>query len=367
MHDMSTKEQMIRKFMADQELDALLLRKVSSFAWATDGAKNYVNPGADNGEGFLLFTPDGRYVITNNIEAPRFKLEERLEEKGYKFPEKKWYGDEDPVSELTRGMKLGVDGCYPGAVDISGPLSKVRAVLTPEECQKFSEVGSLCARAMDKIVSQIEPGMTDYQISAILGKEMEFADVFPMVKQVAVDDRSLSIRHAITVGRTMDKYAVIALCGRKYGLVASMTRSIHFGSISEELAEKHRQTASVDAALIAATRPEAMLKDVFARAQEAYADAGYPDEWRHHHQGGTAGYEPREFLGSPTATDLVEVGQAYAWNPTIAGKHIAGAKSEDTILVGSESNEIITTTQSWPMLDIQVGGQTVRRAGILEL
>jgi hypothetical protein len=64
------------------------------------------------------------------------------------------------------------------------------------------------------------------------------------------------------------------------------------------------------------------------------------------------GYEPREFLGLPGSMDLVQVGQAYAWNPTIAG-----AKMEDTILVGEKSNEILTTIPNWPVISVKIDGQ----------
>jgi len=106
--------------------------------------------------------------------------------------------------------------------------------------------------------------------------------------------------------------------------------------------------------LIAHTRPGRSLDDVFQDGQRGYAATGFPDEWRFHHQGGAVGYEPREFLGMPGSTDIVSVGQAYAWNPTIAG-----AKMEDTILVGARGNEILTTTRTWPVVLVKIPEQDV--------
>ena len=68
---------------------------------------------------------------------------------------------------------------------------------------------------------------------------------------------------------------------------------------------------------------------------------------RNHHQGGLTGYEPREFLAIPGSQEMVVEGQAFAWNPSIAG-----AKVEDTILVGAAGNEIITLTPSLPATTI---------------
>jgi len=99
--------------------------------------------------------------------------------------------------------------------------------------------------------------------------------------------------------------------------------------------------------LIENTRPGRSLGEVFIEGQRTYASQGFPDEWKHHHQGGAAGYEPREFLGLPDSQDIVAAGQAYAWNPSIRG-----AKVEDTILVGETGNEIITLTPALPVTNI---------------
>ncbi len=81
-----------------------------------------------------------------------------------------------------------------------------------------------------------------------------------------------------------------------------------------------------------------------------------------HHQGGPAGYEPREYLAVPGSDELISTGQAYAWNPSIRG-----TKSEDTILVGEIENEIITQIPDWPMIPIEYDGQNIKRPAILEV
>jgi hypothetical protein len=104
------------------------------------------------------------------------------------------------------------------------------------------------------------------------------------------------------------------------------------------------------------------LRDIFARALSTYARVGFEEEWRLHHQGGPAAYEPREFVATPTSTEIVSTGQVYAWNPSITG-----TKSEDTILIGEEENEILTTIEGWPTLSTAVNGQTLARPAIMEI
>jgi antitoxin VapB len=104
------------------------------------------------------------------------------------------------------------------------------------------------------------------------------------------------------------------------------------------------------------------LNQIFAEATEEYRKFGFPDEWKKHHQGGPVGYEPREFFATPSAVEEVAIGQAYAWNPSITG-----AKSEDTILVGEQENEILTTIPGWPTVKVKLDGRTVERPAILEI
>jgi len=118
----------------------------------------------------------------------------------------------------------------------------------------------------------------------------------------------------------------------------------------------------VDAAFIAATRPGRPLSQVFQAGLGAYARVGFPEEWRLHHQGGPAGYEPRELVATSNTDALVRMGQAYAWNPSITG-----AKSEDTIMVGPEGFENLTVMGGWPMVEAEVDGQVISRPAVLEV
>ena len=149
---------------------------------------------------------------------------------------------------------------------------------------------------------------------------------------------------------------------RKHGLVVSLTRLVHFGALPSELRHKMEAIAQIDATFITTTRPGATCGEVFRQATDAYAAVGFPTEWQLHHQGGPAGYEPREWIATPTSTEAVKVGQVYAWNPSITG-----AKSEDTILIGANGHEILTEIPDWPVLPIEMGGQIVKRPAILEM
>ena len=362
MTEFDLKQDRLRALLAERHLDALLLQRASSFAWATCGAASYINTAATNGEASLLVTPSAHYLITNNIEATRLRQEEQLEAQGWEFRIAPWHAAQTAVAELTRGLKLGCDGSYPGAADVSHQMARLRASLTPEEGERCRALGRICAEAMNVAIRAIRPGQTEYEIAARLAHEAQSRGAQPIVNLIATDARIFSFRHPLPTGKKLERYAMLILCGRKWGLVCSITRLAHFGHLPDEVRRKTEATAQVDAAFVAATRPGQTLGQVFQRVQAAYAAVGFPDEWQLHHQGGPAGYEPREFIATPGSTDVVVVGQAYAWNPSITG-----TKSEDTILVGQASNEILTTIPDWPTLRVTVDGQTFQRPAILEV
>jgi Xaa-Pro aminopeptidase len=110
MTEFDQKQNRIQALLAQRRLDALLLQRVSSFAWATCGAASCVNTAITSGEATLLITPSGGYLITNNIEATRLEQEERLAEQGWEFSVAPWHEAQDAVAELTRGVRLGAMG-----------------------------------------------------------------------------------------------------------------------------------------------------------------------------------------------------------------------------------------------------------------
>jgi Xaa-Pro aminopeptidase len=362
VNEFSQKQNRIQDLLEERKLDALLLQRVSSFAWATCGAASYVNTATTNGEATLLITPSGRYLITNNIEATRLEREEKLVAQGWEFRVTPWHEARDTVAELTRGLRFGADGPYPGATDLSGDLVRLRVNLTLEEGERFRVLGRLCAEAMDSAVRAVRPGQTEYQIAGLLTHEAERRGVQAVVNLIATDERVFAFRHPLPTDKELERYAMLVLCGRRWGLVCSVTRFVHFGQLPDDLRRKAETVARIDAAFIAATRPGRSLGEIFQRAAAAYAETGFPNEWHLHHQGGPAGYEPREYLATPHSTDVVSIGQAYAWNPSITG-----TKSEDTILVGEAGNDVLTAIENWPALPVTVDGQEIARPAILEM
>jgi antitoxin VapB len=177
---------------------------------------------------------------------------------------------------------------------------------------------------------------------------------------MAVDDRILKYKHALPRGKRLERYGMVNLCTRKWGLVISMTRFVHFGPLPQNLANGFDAAAKVNAALLHATRAGATARQLYAVAKDAYAAAGLPGEEDLHHQGGATGYGEREWVATPNGAEIILNRQAFAWNPSARG-----GKVEDTVLLQDGAIEILTGTTIFPAVETLVGGKSYRSAGVL--
>jgi len=357
------KRERIAQLMAANELSGLALGRSASWSWAMCGREANVGINSEHAAALLLFTERRDYLLASRIEMPRLLAEEAgdLPFEPVEFPWHEPARRTDLVTELA-GRSIGADTAnVAGARLLAGQIAALRYDLTLEEQGRFRELGAAAGAAVEAATRAVAPGMSERAIAGLLAVETFRRNATPVVALVAVDERVQRFRHPTPTTKELQRYALLVLCARRHGLIASASRLVHFGPLPNDLRKRALACARVDAAVHLATRPGRPLSAVFADLQAAYAAEGFPEEWRDHHQGGLVGYENREVLGTPATTLIVSAGQVYAWNPSIAG-----VKSEDTILVVNDGYEVLTDTDDWPYYEIEVAGQAIRRPAILE-
>jgi antitoxin VapB len=153
---------------------------------------------------------------------------------------------------------------------------------------------------------------------------------------------------------------MLNLCARRWGLVVSITRFVHFGVMPTGLSTAFDAAAHIYAELLHATRKGAASSEIFAAAKRAYAAAGAEDEIEQHHQGGPCGYTERDWVVTPCGPERVVEPQAFAYNPSLHG-----AKTEDTVVLTDGKIEVLTATPELPVLEAHVNGVSYLSAGVL--
>jgi len=358
--ELEAKHERLVEWMRGQGLAGILIRRNENVAWVTGGAVELrVLTPCETGVATLLVTAAGkRYYFTSENEAPRLHDEEfgALDFEPVLFP---WYADDTAAAAAKlAGGPLGSD--TPGAGTTPVNLYPLRAALSETEIARYRWLGAQTAAATVEAIRQVEPGLSEYDLEAITAASLLKRGILPSVYLYAVDDRIMKYKHAVARGARLEKYGMLNLCSRKWGLAISITRFIHFGELPAELASRFKSAAQVNAALLDATRVGATSAGLFKVAQAAYAAEGYPGEERFHHQGGPTGYGEREWVATPAGAEVVVNNQAFAWNPSIRG-----GKAEDTVILIDGKIEWLTATPELPVIEASVNGNGYPAAGVL--
>ncbi len=365
MNEIEAKHERIAHFLADRNLDALVLGRVANFAWATGGRDGFIMIATEHAGAHLIYTPDEKSLVADRIEMPRFQVEEGLVPPEWTPVAPYWHVDRAQVvhwNTVAQSKRTGADCDIRGAQKLSGDIARLRYQLLPQEIERYRALGQAAAQALESVAHEVAPGMTEHAIASLIAGKAISQGIQAALTLVATDERIFRYRHPIPTAQVLDRYAMLVLCARQHGLICSVSRLVHFGDIPQEIQEKSAACAQVDAAFILGSVPGRPARDVFAEAVNEYAKAGYEDEWRFHHQGGACGYESRDYKASPANDEVIQLNQAFAWNPSIAG-----VKSEDTTLVTEHGIEVLSAASAdWPKHAVEWQGKTIARPAILQ-
>jgi Xaa-Pro aminopeptidase len=289
--------------------------------------------------------------------------EEGLEAQGFILKAYPWYKEHEAslVKALVKEGPLGSDVPFPGAVTAAEEIARLRYSFTAEEVLRYRWLGERASLALERTLLETRKGEKESEVVGRLCRELWKDRIDPVTLMAAADERVFRFRHPIPSEKSIAKYLMVSVNARKWGLIVSLTRFLHFGKLPVELKEKYLANVFIDCVFMAATQPGIPARQVLQRGIEAYREKGFPEEWKFHHQGGSIGYTGRDYRTNLNTQDIIQEYQAFTWNPSLAG-----TKSEDTILASSKGLEMITRPMSYPTLSMMVDGTSFVRPDILE-
>jgi Xaa-Pro aminopeptidase len=326
----------VRDLMERRGLGAVVLRRPENFAWYTRGGNSRVEYAAPEGVADVVVTPEAEWVLTSTIEAPRMRSEEAPSFEVVAYP---WeQGPAAALGELVGDGPIGADTHMLGAEEVGEEVAALRRVLDAHSIARLRAIGADLAAALDEVAGGLAPGMTEHQAAGRLAEACRERGLVPTVLLAAGHERIARHRHPLPTRAPLERRAMLVASAQRGGLYANLTRIAWLGAPD---AETLRRQAACDAILARtreeATRPGRSLAEAFADVRRFYAEAGFPDEWRLHHQGGITGYASREAIATPRTEIAIETGMAFAWNPSIAG-----AKAEETFVLTATGPEVVT-------------------------
>jgi Xaa-Pro aminopeptidase len=361
--DIEQKHQWIREFLDATDQDAVVLGRADSVAWFTSGGDLGQDFSSEYSSILLFINRNSRAVISDNVQSSRV-FEEELGGLGFQLKERPWF--DEPfrlIAELCHSKRvasdLGSTGCMYWKRE-GDPLRNLRQRLTSLERQRLRELGRTLTLAVEATCRNFDRGEREADVAGHLSHRLLREGVVPVDLRIASDDRLARYRQPTFKAAPILTRATVAVTGRRFGLCASVTRTVSFDEVDAEFFRNHNLAAMVDATCIFFSRPGETIADVFRRAKRIYEKFNAPHEWTLDYQGALIGYSPREALLTPECSLVIQPNMAFCWNPSVGS-----ARCEDTVVVDTRGYEVVTAAQNWPQLEVSVKGYKIARPGIL--
>ncbi|AFZ69333.1 Xaa-Pro aminopeptidase (plasmid) [Deinococcus peraridilitoris DSM 19664] len=326
--------------MHEANISAVHLVRPENLAWLT-GARTHIALMGERGVLEAIITPDHCTFISNAIEACRLEEEEGV-------PPIQAYGwwetqeRERLVQEALGGQQAILDlPALPAA------LERLRQHFEPDDDAALLQLGRDAGTAIARAVRELRPELTEFEASAHLAKEVIALGMTPVVNLCAGNERLQSRRHPLPTHARLGSKALLVLCARRNGPIVSVSRMVSFTPPDAQEEQRYRTLLEIEAQGLNAAERGGTLEEVFRALQTAYGTHHMPEEITLHHQGGLAGYRPRESRAEPGNTLTVQDGHLLALNPSISG-----FKVEDTFL-RRDGRLLDLTLHDWPTLHIQ--------------
>ena len=346
--DVERKQRSVADFLEREGFDALLIQEPTNFAWFTAGGDNS-RGGSSQATATLFITPEARVLVTDNVNSPLL-FDHELPGLGFQLKERPWHQPRRQlVEDIARGRNVAADFSMDGVTNISARLSELRLPLTELECGRMRELGKRVAHAVEATARRFPRGATESEVAAEVAHRMIKHQIMPEMIQVVAEGRRERYRHWCFDQRPIEGTCAISAIGKRWGLCAGAARTVCFGSLPEEIRSAHQAAVLIHATGMHFSIAKWELKDVWDRVARIYEKFGHTSEWQLATQAEVIGYSPEEASVVPGSTFTLDAGMAVHWHPSI-GPAVMG----DTVLISERGIGLITPTENWPMLTVQV-------------
>ena len=361
--DVEEKHRRIIAFLDATGQDAVILGRADSLAWFTAGGDLGMDLGLEMSPVLLYVNRSCRCVVTDNVQSARI-FEEELAGLGFQVKERAWYDDPPRViAELSHNKRVASDlGPRSSAWGRDADaLQALRRPMTALERRRIRELGRTLTLAVEATCRNFDRGETEADVAGHLAHRLVREGAVPLDLGIASDDRLARFRQPRFKAAPIRQRATISATARRFGLCASVSRTVTFGPVDPETLARHALATMVDATCIYFSRPDEKVSEVLRRARRIYEKFHRPHEWTLDYPGFLIGYAPREVLLVPDSPLALSAGMAICWCPSVGS-----ARSSDTIVIDERGYECVTAAQKWPQLDVAVKGFVIPRPAILE-
>lgn len=221
-------------------------------------------------------------------------------------------------------------------IPASQQLLQLRQVKDAEEIESLIAAQRIAERALEEILNEIRPGVTEQEIAARLQYLMlHFGAENMSFDPIVVSGPNGSLPHGVPGGKAIERGEFVTMdfgC-IKDGYCSDMTRTVAVGFVTEEMRTVYDTVLQAQLAGIAAARAGATGREVDGAARKVITDAGYGPYFGHSFGHGV-GVEIHE---SPNATPMnphpLPAGAVISAEPGIYLPGRLGVRIEDVLVL----------------------------------
>ncbi len=360
----SSKLERVRALMAEEELDALVVRAPDNVLYLTNfwGMKGYdacVFP--REGEPVLVcleasaedasrtaWTSELRFISGYHPDDPRPPFARTLDAA---VEAARGYGrvglelslgtqaSDRMVGEPTTFTRAWFDA-FPGAADASPLLARARAIKTTQEVDRMRIANAIAADAMEHVRGRLHPGMKESEAAAIwqgfvhgqgtARADVELALPFSLV-WAGKGIKTFTATADLPVVAGEPVLFEIWVCADGYW--ADHTKNLVVGRLRDDYEELRARLVAVYESSLESIRPGASMAELDRGVRDALADMGYAGQPTHPicHGIGARAHEPP--YPHQAAGGVFEEGMVLAFEPGVYWEGGGGLRVEDNFLV----------------------------------
>lgn len=312
-----------------------------------------------------IFTDEGLSVIVPLLEVPKLTRRPDLEARPFTWTDSEGYHDafRAAVDELgLRGKRIGIDGMTMRVTEwlafqqldpqitakpIERELIRIRARKNPDEIEAMRQAIAYSEKALEKLLGEIQPGMTERQIAARLERLLFDAGCDALAFDTLIQTGENSDNpHGSTTDRRLEPndFLLIDFGGKVNGYPADITRTFCLGEPTEEMERIYDIVLEANEAAKEAAAPGVPMSAVDKAARDVIEAAGYGEYFTHRtgHGLGLDTHEPIPQIAAGV-DDPLEAGMVFTIEPGIYVPGLGGVRIEDDVLVTEEGVEILTS------------------------
>ena len=258
-----------------------------------------------------------------------------------------------------RPGRVGIDKTWPSHFTIrlmqarpditpalgSQPLDEARLTKDPEELELMRISSRMNVEVCGRIAAQLKEGVTEKEIQALyIQYARELGSPGPSFTPLICfgqngaephhDSDDTPLRQGDTV--IMD----VGLLWKHY--CSDMTRTVHFGAVSEDQEKVHAIVTAANRAGIAACKPGVRMKDIDLAARKVIEEAGYGPYFTHR-TGHGIGLDEHEFPDCSSVSETItRPGMIFSIEPGIYLPGKFGVRVEDLVAITEDGCEVLT-------------------------